>query len=283
MILELLLAAVGLASNVSPFHAANAGASDDLSALFANAQKDPAAVVPLILEASSTIPTLDAKRAQLLGDTLEPFSRRAFFSPERLPDMERLGLAMHKVEAGENPTRIAQRYRIDAGLLAYLNKDYDERKLRAGMMLKVLDLSDKSLQLVVEKSRYRLCAWRDVSNGKSRVLVAEIPVGLGANESPTPVGSTKITKRVLKPEWTNPLTHQTFADGDPGNVLGGYWIALDSEGIGKTGIGMHGYTGSAPANWIEQGASSGCVRMLQPDIDRVFHLAIDGTPVVIQP
>jgi len=24
------------------------------------------------------------------------------------------------------------------------------------------------------------------------------------------------------------------------------------------------------------------VRMLQPDVDRVFHLAIEGTPVVIQ-
>jgi lipoprotein-anchoring transpeptidase ErfK/SrfK len=283
MILELFLALAGLAPNVSPFNAPAAIASDDLSSLFANAQKDPAAVVPLIVEASSTIPTLDAKRAQLLGDTLEPFSRRAFFSPERLPDMERLGLVLHKVEQGENPTRIAQRYRIDAGLLGYLNKDYDERKLRAGMILKVLDLSDKSLKLVVQKSGYRLCAWRDLPNGKGRVLVAQVPVGLGANESPTPVGTTKITKRVLKPEWTNPVTKQTYADGDPNNVLGGYWIALDSEGIGKSGIGMHGYTGSAPASWIEQPASSGCVRMLQPDIDRVFHLAIEGTPVVIQP
>jgi lipoprotein-anchoring transpeptidase ErfK/SrfK len=287
----------------------------DLAPLFAAAQKDPAGVVPLLIEASALMPTMDAKEAQVLGDTLDSFAHRAFFGPERLPGMEKLGLVLHTVAKSENPTRIAQRYHIDPGLLAYLNRDYDERKLRAGTVLKVLDLSDSgtaaidasaksdksggsptsgdksssgtasnsqtALRIIVQKSRYRLSAWRNLPGGKGRVLVAHIAVGLGANESPTPVGSTKITKRVLKPQWTNPVTKQTFADGDPNNVLGGYWIALDSEGIGKSGIGMHGYTGSAPANWIEQPASNGCVRMLQPDIDRIYRLALEGTPVEI--
>ena len=316
MILGVILAALGL---VPIDHTiANAPSkSADLAPLFAAAQKDPAGVVPLLIEASALMSTMDPKEAQVLGDTLDAFAHRAFFGPERLPGMEKLGLALHTVAKSENPTRIAQRYHIDPGLLAYLNKDYDERKLRAGMVLKVLDLSDSgsaaidasakggkngdsspaasgdksaggsgtsarsALHIVVQKSRYRLSAWRDLPGGKGRVLVAHIAVGLGANESPTPVGTTKITKRVLKPQWTNPVTKQTYADGDPNNVLGGYWIALDSEGIGKSGIGMHGYTGSAPANWIEQPASNGCVRMLQPDIDRIYRLALEGTPVEI--
>ena len=65
-------------------------------------------------------------------------------------------------------------------------------------------------------------------------------------------------------------------------MLGGYWIALDAQALGRSGIGLHGFTGDAPANWIEQPASHGCVRMLQPDIDRVFHLALEGTPVAIE-
>lgn len=288
MLLRFVLSAISLFPIADITAAANPNAGADLAPLFAAAQKDPAAIVPLILEASaflqaSSTQPQDAKQAQLLGDTLDSFARRAFFGPERLPGMERLGLVLHKVEKGENPTRIAQRYHIDPGLIAYLNKDYDERKLRVGEALKVLDLSDGSLRIVVHKESYRLCAWRNLPGGKGQALMAQLPVGLGAHESPTPVGTTKITKRVLKPEWTNPVTKETFQDGDPNNVLGGYWIALDSQGIGKNGIGLHGYTGSAPSNWIEQPGSNGCVRMLQPDIDRVFYLVLEGTPVVIQP
>jgi L,D-transpeptidase catalytic domain/LysM domain len=331
-----LFATFGLFASAPALTTPQPPGTPDLAPLFAAAQKDPAGVVPLLIEGSALMSTMDPKQAALLGDTLDSFAHRAFFGPERLPGMEKLGLVLHTVAKSENPTRIAQRYHIDAGLIAYLNRDYDERKLRPGTVLKVLDLSGASaeanaaadssggksgaasgsagdkpgsasgstggkagaaagssggtsasgaagsstLQLVVHKSSYRLSAWRTVSGG-GRVLIAQIPVGLGANESPTPLGTTKITKRVLKPQWTNPVTKQTYADGDPNNVLGGYWIALDSEGIGKSGIGMHGYTGSAPANWIEQPASNGCVRMLQPDIDRVYRLALEGTPVVI--
>jgi lipoprotein-anchoring transpeptidase ErfK/SrfK len=306
MILGLLLTTLGLFP-IGPITAATTtNASDDLAALFASAQKDPAGVVPLLIEGSASMSAMDAKQAQVLGDTLDVYARRAFYGPERLPGMDRLGLVLHTVAKGENPTRIAQKYHIDPDLIARLNKDYDERKLHVGEVLKVLDLSGASaggsvgatsegstsassgassgggLQIVVQKSRYRLSIWRALPGGKGKVLVAHVPVGLGANESPTPVGATKITKRVLKPEWTNPVTKQTYADGDPNNVLGGYWIALDSDGIGKSGIGLHGFTGSAPSNWIEQPASNGCVRMLQADIDRVYHLAIEGTPVVIQ-
>ena len=65
------------------------------------------------------------------------------------------------------------------------------------------------------------------------------------------------------------------------HVTGSQEVALDPAGIGRGGIGFHGYTGDVAGNWIEQPASHGCVRMLQPHIDRVFHLAVEGTPVTI--
>jgi LysM repeat protein len=274
-----------------------------LAPLFDRALRDPAGVVPLIVEASAALDDVEPGEARLLADTLEPFCRRAFFGPERLPSMEKLGLRVHTVKKGEVPERIAARYRIDAGLLARLNEGFDARRLREGQELKVLDLSDRSLEIVVQKSRWRLAAWRSLpaearaqstqareasagaarTGGAARVLVMSAPVGLGAPDSPTPVGTTSIVLRALDPDWTEPGTGKVYKAGDPRNVLGGYWIALDAKGIGRNGIGLHGFTGAAPANWIEQPASHGCVRMLQSDIDRVYRIALEGTPVTLAP
>lgn len=280
-----LLLAVTLAQtpapNPEPRREALAPQPGSLGELFARAQRDPAAVVPLLVAASAEIERLAPRDAVMLADTLEPFARRAFFGPERLAGMDELGLVIHTVAKGELPSRIAARKKVGAGMLAYLNDGYDEKKLRVGQELKLVDLSKGDLEIVVERSVYRLYAWTRDAHGR-RVLVMCVPVGLGAANSGTPAGKTTITKRVLHPEWTHPVTHKVYPDGDPGNVLGGYWIALDAAGIGKSGIGLHGFTGDAPANWIEQPASNGCVRMLQPDIDRVFQLAIEGTNVEIR-
>jgi hypothetical protein len=177
-----------------------------------------------------------------------------FFSPERLPGMERLGLRLHKIEKGENPTTIARKYKIGVGMLAYLNANYDDRKLRVGQELKVLDLSSETLTITVARSQFRLTAWRSLPGG-GHARVKFCTVGVGAPESPTPLGQTTITKRVLKPTWTEPNTNITYAPEDPLNVLGGYWIALDSAGIGRTGIGFHGYTG-APVEDAPKGRRS---------------------------
>lgn len=281
---------------------------DSLGPLFEKANQNPAAVVTLLLRASAALesggvdtdPTVDRKTgrltgdvpaekqafsredARLLADTLEPYARRVFFSPERFPGMQKLGVVSHVVKAGEVPERIAKRYRIGADLLAYLNKDFDPRKIKEGEDLKVVDLSGSQLEIDVEKALYRLGAWRKLENG-SRVLMLYAPVGLGAAESPTPEGRTTITLRVRNPEWTDPVTKETYKPGDPRNVLGGYWIALDAAGIGKSGIGLHGFTGEPAANWIEQPESHGCVRMLQGDVDRLYGLAVEGTSVLIRP
>ena len=279
---------------------------DSLGPLFERANADPAGVVPLILRASAVLEgkmdgdaavdratgrlsgdlvqnqALSPEDARLLADTLDPYCRRAFFSPEPLLGMQKLGLVNHTVRAGEVPERIAKKYRIGTDLLAYLNKDFEPTKLREGELLKVLDLSGGALEIDVSKALYRAGAYKKLENG-SRALVLYAPVGLGAPESPTPAGKTSITLRVRDPEWTDPVTKEVYKPGDPRNVLGGYWIALDPSGIGKSGIGFHGFTGEPPANWIEQPASHGCVRMLQGDVDRLYSLAIEGTRVQILP
>jgi L,D-transpeptidase catalytic domain len=274
----LILAAILLVSPLSPLLAA------DLQPLLAAAAKDPAQIPALLVQGSAEVARLcasDPRKAAELGDALEPFCRRVFFSAEAIPGADTLGVATHRVEKGELPSTITRRMHTSAGMLAYLNEGFDERRMRIGQKLRVLDLSDRSLHVEVHKQIYRVLLWRTLPGGKTPLLLGCVPVGLGAPNSPTPVGSTTILKRVRDPEWTDPDTHQVIPASSPKNILGGYWIALDANTLGAKGIGFHGFTGDAPKNWIEQPASHGCVRMLQPDIDRLFHVALEGTPVAI--
>jgi lipoprotein-anchoring transpeptidase ErfK/SrfK len=256
-------------------------AAPDFGQRFRTAAQEPGQIVPLILDVSATIPKVDGATGQQLADSLEPYLRQVFFAPSSIPGIERLGVVKHEVKSGELPGAIAKRARIGAGMLKYLNAQYDERRINAGAKLNLLELSNGSLQLIVDIHRYRLAAWHQTPEGQF-VLNMYVAVGVGAPESPTPSGTTKIIDRVRNPAWTEPKTKQVFPHGDPGNVLGGYWIKLDPEGLGGvTGIGLHGYTGAPSIDWLSKGSSSGCVRMLQPDIDRVFELALEGTKVVL--
>lgn len=281
-----LLCAAALACGTPTVHAAQAESAvpavDPLEALFRAADASADGLAPLLLAASRRIAELDGGSGHALAQRLGPYAARAFDSPEMGAEFESLGIAVHRVAKGEVPGAIARRYRFGDGLFARLNRDFAPTRLQVGQKLKVLDLSDRSLRLVVDRKRYRLGAWREAPGG-GWLLLAYLPVGLGAPQTPTPSGSTKVIERALDPEWRDPLTGVVHAPGAPGNVLGGYWMRLDPEGIGKSGIGLHGYTAEEPAAWLERDASNGCVRLRQDDMDLVFHLALEGTPLSFVP
>lgn len=269
---------------------------DGLRAKILAAPNDSSVVVPLILEASEILPKMGGDEGQQLADAIEPFLEQVYFGAwfsrdratgqptesRRFPGEEQLGILEHVVKKGELPGEIAKRYRIGAGLLAMMNHPYDERKIAEGRRLRVLDLSSGTLQVIVDKERYRLSAWH-YAPGERFVLSMYVPVGLGAQGTETPSGTTRIVDRVRDPDWTDPVTRQVLKHGDPLNVLGGFWMKLDHEPIGKTGIGFHGYTGAPSPDWIEKGTSNGCIRLLQRDVERLFELAIEGTAVKLTP
>lgn len=281
-----LLAALALPIGSPPALAAQgaveAAAVDPLAPLFAAADASADGLAPLLLAGSRRIAELDGDAGHELADRLESYAARAFFSPELGRDFASLGVSVHRVKKGEIPGAIARGYRIGDGLLARLNRDYAPTRLRVGQELKVLDLSDRSLRLVVDRKRHRLGAWREAPGG-GWLLLAYLQVGLGAPATPTPSGTTKVVERARDPEWRDPVSGVVHPPGAPGNVLGGYWMRLDPEGIGKTGIGLHGYTAEDPTLWLGRDASNGCVRMRQEDMDLVFHLALEGTPLQFVP
>jgi lipoprotein-anchoring transpeptidase ErfK/SrfK len=250
----------------------------DLDDLFARAASDPDAVVPLLEAASQRLIELPAARAAALSVRLEPFCRRAFFSSERLDDMADIGLIMHQVAPGESALGIARRYHITVDLLAHLNQGFSAKNLQAGTRLKILDLEDEPLELVVGCAQFRLLAWRD------GVLVMSCAVGLGAAAHPTPQGTTTVACCVRDPEWRDPDSGKVFRPGAAGNVLGGYWIGFAAGPDGEfRGIGIHGFTAEAPEGWIGRAGSHGCVRLRQNDIAALFSLASPGIHVAIRP
>lgn len=281
-----LIVALTLSSDSPSARAAQASgeapAEAALAPLFIAADASPDGLAPLLLAGSRRIAELDGHAGHELAELLAPYAARAFASPETGAGFESLGLAVHRVAKGEVPGAIARRYRIGDGLLARLNRKFAPTRLQVGQSLKVLDLSDESLRLVVDRRRHRLGAWRTAPGG-GWLLVAYLPVGLGAPQTPTPSGTTKVLERVLDPQWRDPVSGVVYAPGAPGNVLGGYWMRLAEDGIGKSGIGLHGYTAEDAELWLGRDASNGCVRMRQDDMDLVYHLALEGTPLSFVP
>ncbi|MHC5067295.1 MAG: L,D-transpeptidase family protein [Planctomycetota bacterium] len=219
-----------------------------------------------------------------VAEDLAPLAQRVFLGPEALPGMERLGLRLHSVARGEYPGTILKRYGMRNELLQLLNPTYDDRRLGAGQQLKVLDLRAGELRALAVRHAYRLglvLVRRDLPHP---VLVAWVPVGVGAAGSETPLGQTTVATMARNCEWTHPDSGEVIPADDPRNILGGYWIGLAPGSDGRfRSIGLHGYTGAPAADWLEQGGSHGCLRLRQNDIAAVYALFSIGTPITIAP
>ncbi len=98
-------------------------------------------------------------------------------------------------------------------------------------------------------------------------------VGTGKYEK-TPTGDFQVTDRIAQPIWWR-ADGKAIPYGDPENVLGTHWLALNARGYG-----IHG---TWQPETIGQAESAGCIRLLNSDIEELFNLLPVGTPVSIQP
>lgn len=111
------------------------------------------------------------------------------------------------------------------------------------------------------------------------------PVGIGKADWETPVGTYKITEKIIDPKWIVPNSIYKFRQkiGDtvprvvmpgPDNPLGKYALRLSSKDF----ILVHGT--NAPEG-VGRRSSAGCIRLYPHDIDMLFHMVSVGTPVTI--
>lgn len=89
----------------------------------------------------------------------------------------------------------------------------------------------------------------------------------------TPVGEFKIVDRIPQPTWWHP-DGRTIPFGDPENLLGTHWLALNIKGYG-----IHG---TWEPDTIGKQSSMGCVRLVNSDIEELFTILPVGTPVLIE-
>lgn len=115
--------------------------------------------------------------------------------------------------------------------------------------------------------------------GKESRLFAVCPVGIGRANS-TPVGSFVISTRLKDPKWYAP-DGRVFEPGEDGNELGKYFLKLAAAGSPDRPLLGYGIHGTPDENTVGNSVSSGCIRMYSADIEMLYNLLPERTPVVI--
>ena len=119
--------------------------------------------------------------------------------------------------------------------------------------------------IVVNKSRRILTMYRGNQS------LGKYPVAVGKSSSLSPSYRGRILNKAISPAWKH------IAGGSPANPLGQRWMGIYVGG--KSGYGIHG---TIKPHEIGTGASAGCIRMYNYDIETyVFPKMKVGDPVWI--
>lgn len=181
------------------------------------------------------------------------------------------GKVLYVIKPGDSLSKIAAKFNCPALLIEKANGIKDAARIRSGHTLAVLD--HPAFSVVVSKSRNTLDVLLD---GK---FFKRYSVGTGAHAR-TPAGTFKIVDKIPNPTWWPDDGSPEVPYGDPKNILGTHWLALEATGETPRvrGYGIHGTWDDAT---IGKQSSAGCVRMRNADVAEVFMLLPRGTPVTI--
>jgi lipoprotein-anchoring transpeptidase ErfK/SrfK len=195
----------------------------------------------------------DAGAEQLLG----AIHTELIFSPRPMPEK-----SDYTVQPGDSLDRIARKYGTTVELIQKGN-NVRGALIKSGDRMRVFS---GAWAIRVNKSRNDLVL---SLNGK---FFKRYRVGTG-EYSKTPVGEFQIVDRLAQPTWWHP-DGRTIPFGDPENLLGTHWLALDIKGYG-----IHG---TWEPDTVGKQSSLGCVRLANPDVEELFTLVTIGTPVIIE-
>jgi lipoprotein-anchoring transpeptidase ErfK/SrfK len=172
----------------------------------------------------------------------------------------------YRIKSGDMLYLIAQRNNMTLEHLFYSNRvrgPIDRPSIHEGDIIR---LFTGRFSIEVSKSRNDLVLYM---NNK---FFKRYPVGTGEFGS-TPVGEFHIVNRSANPVWYRPSDGRVIPYGHPENLLGTHWL-----GFNIRGYGIHGTW--APET-IGHQMSDGCVRMYNEDVEELFKLITERTPVVV--
>lgn len=204
-----------------------------------------------LLEEFSDIPVV-ASAVERIGS----LSIRLLFS-KRETEFSRI----HRVKPGESLASIAKKYNMPLELLMESNQ-LKSPTIHPNDRLKVCTAD---FSILVNKSQNTLTL------KANEELFKIYRVGTG-KEGSTPIGSFKLTSKLVEPTWYHP-DGGVIPFGDSENLLGTRWLGIDSPGYGIHGTWDPGSVGKQ--------SSAGCIRLKNKEVEELFKIVTIGTPVTI--
>ncbi|MDD5706857.1 MAG: L,D-transpeptidase family protein [Kiritimatiellae bacterium] len=186
-------------------------------------------------------------------------------TPHAMP--EKVDYAIH---AGDNLKTLARRFGTTAALIEKSNRIHDPNRIQIGDRIRILN--KPAFAIAVSKSANDLVL---TMNGQ---FLKRYSVGTG-QYGRTPVGTFVIQDKIENPPWYHP-DGKVIPFGDPANILGTRWMTLAATGDTPPakGYGIHGTWDDGS---LGKQSSAGCVRMRNADVEELYMLAPEGTPVRI--
>ncbi|MGJ0483711.1 MAG: L,D-transpeptidase family protein [Methylomicrobium sp.] len=195
-------------------------------------------------------------------------------------------VALIKAEEDETLLDVALRYRLGQMEIVRLNQKVDRWHVKKGEIVRIANrriLPDTPHEgITLNLSEYRMYYYPP--GGKQVMSFAH---GIGRQDWKTPLGKTKVIKKVKDPSWHPPesIRREHAAMGDPlpeivppgpHNPLGAYALYLNLPGDYR----IHG-TDIDKIFGIGMQITHGCVRMYPEDIETLYQHAANGTSVYI--
>ena len=197
------------------------------------------------------------------------------------------GLPLVRAEQDETLLDIARRFLLGQVEIIRLNQDLDRWLVKKGELVTISNqhiLPDSPRKgITLNIAEFRMYFYPPGQPGK----VMSFAHGVGRQDWKTPLGQTKVAKKVKNPSWHPPesIRREHAANGDPlpeivppgpHNPLGAYALYLDLPGDYR----IHG-TDIDKIYGIGMQITHGCVRMYPEDIEQLHNLVPVGTPVFI--
>jgi lipoprotein-anchoring transpeptidase ErfK/SrfK len=175
--------------------------------------------------------------------------------------------AIHVVDRGDTLANLAAHYGTTIEQIKLASHKTEDiirigERLRISWAVPSVRVSKKELKLQL------------ISRGK---VVKEYPIGIGTNESQTPEGAYTVGVKLKNPDWF-PSVGKRVPFGDPRNILGTRWMALEHDGGTAHGYGIHG---TSDPKSVPGRSSAGCLRMINHDVEELFEWVPKGTKVTV--
>jgi lipoprotein-anchoring transpeptidase ErfK/SrfK len=203
--------------------------------------------------------------APALERSIGALSTRIYLEPRPGPDK-----VEYVVKGGDALSAIASRFVCPKELIMEANGIKDPTKIRPGQRLVFPDHPDFAVRVSKSLNTLELTL-----GGK---FFKKYVVGTGQNAK-TPAGTFLVKDKIEHPDWWSE-SGKVIPYGDPANVLGTHWLALEATGETPrvSGYGIHGTWDDTT---LGRQSSAGCVRMSNADVRELFLFLPRKTPVTI--